>query len=246
MRIPSAVRAVFFDLDRTLLDHDRAGLGASVDWLRGLGVGLDDIPRVIALWQDAGVRQMARFRSGELSYHDHRRERVREIMRALGLSYSHKMADNLFAAYLNGYARHWVAYEDAAPVMRLLRESGRLVSVLTNGDIVQQRSKLRQIGLLDLCDDIFASSQLPAGKPDPRAFKAVATPCKLAPQQCLMVGDDLETDIRGALNAGWHAVHVDRTVGGRHAAAGGVGTPGAATAGSGAHRVTALAELTPD
>lgn len=240
MRIPAAVRAVFFDLDRTLLDHDRAIEGAVRDWLTFIGVPVDDIPGLSLLWLDAGRRQRARFDSGELSYHDHRRERVREIMNAVGLGYSHKLADSLFASYLKGYARHWVAYEDAAPVLRLVRESGRLVAVLTNGDIVQQRAKLRHIGLLDLCDEIFASSQLPAGKPDPRAFRAVSATRRLAPQECLMVGDDLDADVRGALNAGWHAVHVDRTGQPDHKAALTCGG-----AGSQAHRVTALAELTP-
>lgn len=234
------VRAVVFDIDRTLLDHDRAVQGAVRDWLTAIGVPVDDIPGLALLWQQAGVRQSARFRSGELTYHEHRRERVREIMTAMGWRYSSRKADSLFKTYLSGYARHWVAYEDAAPLLRALREGGRMVAVLTNGDIVQQRSKLRSIGLLDLCDEIFASSHLPAGKPDPRAFKAVTTHRRLEPTQCLMVGDDLEADVAGALNAGWHAVHVDRT---DAAPADQAGPIQARQPVAGAHRVRALADL---
>ncbi len=189
------------------------------------------------LWQEAGLRQLDRFRRGELSYHDHRRERVREIMRAMGMSYNHKVADKLFAGYLNGYARHWVAYDDAAPVLKAMRASGRWVAVLTNGDIVQQRSKLRHIGLLELFDDIFASSQLPAAKPDPRAFRAITSTKHFEPTECLMVGDDLEADVRGALNAGWHAVHVDRSSNGEGSAS--------ANPPAGVTRIQALAELIP-
>lgn len=211
MLIPEAVRSVVFDLDRTLLDHDRAVEGAARDWLVTMGVAMADVPGLTLLWMQAGMRQAQRFRCGELSYHEHRRQRVREIMLALGWAYSPARADALFRAYLGGYAQHWIAYDDAAPVLRSIRESGRSVTVLTNGDEVQQRAKLRSIGLLELCDQVFTSSRLPAGKPDRRAFQTVAQLQKRRPAECLMVGDDYDMDVRGAIQAGWEAVHVDRS-----------------------------------
>lgn len=211
MLIPEPVRSVVFDLDRTLLDHDRAVQGAARDWFVTMGVALTDIPAMTMLWMQAGMRQAQRFRCGELSYHEHRRQRVREIMLALGWAYSPAHADALFMAYLGGYAQHWIAYEDAAPVLRSIRESGRSVIVLTNGEEGQQRAKLRSIGLLELCDQVFASSRLPAAKPDRRAFQTVAQLQRRRPGECLMVGDDYDIDVRGALRAGWQAVHVDRS-----------------------------------
>jgi putative hydrolase of the HAD superfamily len=202
---------VVFDLDRTLLDHDRAAESAVGDWLTDFGIAAAALPGLLMRWQEAEARQFARYVSGELTFHQQRRERIREMLPFLGIAqYTNAVADRMFMAYLTHHERGWVAFEDADPVLRRVRESGRVVAVLTNGDEVQQRRKLRRIGLLDVCGQVFASSALPAGKPDRRAFRTVSKMLRLKPDECLMVGDDLEADVRGALNAGWHAVHLDR------------------------------------
>ncbi|HZE88193.1 MAG TPA: HAD family hydrolase, partial [Verrucomicrobiae bacterium] len=47
-------------------------------------------------------------------------------------------------------------------------------------------------------------------KPDPIFFDAVARRLGLPPGEIAMVGDSLEDDVRGALGAGFVAVHLDR------------------------------------
>lgn len=78
-------------------------------------------------------------------------------------------------------------------------------------------SKLRTTGLLELCGPVFASSELPAGKPDPRAYAAVCERLGVRPAQALMVGDNYEPDVVAAKAAGLRAVHIDRA--GDHALA---------------------------
>ena len=53
---------------------------------------------------------------------------------------------------------------------------GAAVGVLTNGSKPQQEAELRAIGLHDRFDVVLGFSELPAGKPDPRAFHAFREP----------------------------------------------------------------------
>lgn len=46
------------------------------------------------------------------------------------------------------------------------------------------------------------------GKPQPALFQAAARSMGWAPQRCVMVGDDVESDINGALAAGMHGLLV--------------------------------------
>jgi putative hydrolase of the HAD superfamily len=58
---------------------------------------------------------------------------------------------------------------------------------------------------------MVASSSLPAGKPDPRAFQHMLGLLGLAADEALMVGDSLDKDVDGALAAGLPAVLLDRS-----------------------------------
>lgn len=65
---------------------------------------------------------------------------------------------------------------------------------------------------------LIASSELPAGKPDPRAFTAALEILSVSAAEALMIGDSLENDVRGAQNCCIPAMLLDRD--GQHEATG--------------------------
>lgn len=74
----------------------------------------------------------------------------------------------------------------------------------------KQRSKVRATGLADLCGTVFASAELPAAKPDPRAYAAACAGLGVDPAQALMVGDNYDLDVVAARASGLDALHLDR------------------------------------
>lgn len=84
------------------------------------------------------------------------------------------------------------------------------VGLLTNGPAVAQRSKLSVLGLEDAFDVVRVAGELPAGKPDGRAFEALLDGLGVAPEGLVYVGDDVEADVAGATAAGCRAVQVVR------------------------------------
>jgi putative hydrolase of the HAD superfamily len=75
--------------------------------------------------------------------------------------------------------------------------------ILTNGAVDPQRRKLEGSGLLGLVDAALVSEEVGWHKPDARAFAAALTAVEGRPDTAAMVGDHLEADIYGALQAGF-------------------------------------------
>lgn len=100
----------------------------------------------------------------------------------------------------------------ARDMLRQLRER-YAVGLLTNGPAVAQRGKVEALGLTDAFDVILISGELPAGKPDSRAFQALVDELGVEPGELVYVGDDVDADIAGATAAGCRAVQVVRDEG---------------------------------
>ncbi|SNY51231.1 HAD family hydrolase [Paractinoplanes atraurantiacus] len=198
------LEAVLFDLDDTLVDQETASRAAVVEWAAGLGV---DGGEVAGRWARVSERHYARYQRREIGFGEQRRERVREF---LGIALSDAEADGLFAGYLERYEAGWALFDDAVPALRRVRAAGLTVAVFTNGEQGQQRRKLERLGLLPEVDLMVASSTLPAGKPDPRAFRHAVERVGVDASRALMVGDSLHKDVLGARAAGLMAVLLDR------------------------------------
>jgi putative hydrolase of the HAD superfamily len=88
------------------------------------------------------------------------------------------------------------------------------LGMLTNGPPDIQRLKLAMTGLADCFTAIVISGEIGVGKPDPRAFAIVADRLGIAPADIVMVGDNWERDVMGAIKVGMSAVWISagRTV----------------------------------
>ena len=83
-----------------------------------------------------------------------------------------------------------------------LREKGYRLWLLSNAQRVFTAFELNHLGLEPYFDGIRLSSDYGCRKPDIRFFSALLEEENLNPANCLMIGNDLETDIAGAKNAG--------------------------------------------
>ncbi|MGV2482242.1 UNVERIFIED_CONTAM: HAD-IA family hydrolase, partial [Salmonella enterica subsp. enterica serovar Weltevreden] len=77
--------------------------------------------------------------------------------------------------------------------------------LLTNGVPDLQREKLFGTGLGEAFDLTLVSGEVGLGKPDPRLFRMALCAFGMGPEEAVMVGDNPERDIKGALSAGIRA-----------------------------------------
>jgi putative hydrolase of the HAD superfamily len=85
--------------------------------------------------------------------------------------------------------------EALAPSYRLM--------LLTKGDLFDQESKLARSGL----GELFHAVEI-VSKKDPRTYAAILARHAVAPEEFLMVGNSLKSDVLPALEAGARAVHI--------------------------------------
>ena len=207
------LRAVGFDLDGTLFDHRGSARAGASAFLGGLG--LDVTEAALDAWFAAEDEQFERWRSGEISFQEQRRERLRGVLPPLGIDVPEDDVglDAMFEDYVRAYRISWRAFPDALPLLHHLRSRGFRLGVLTNGTEEQQRDKLVRTGLDGAFDVVCTSERIGFQKPDSRAFVTLAGELGVDPADCLFVGDNPAHDIAGARAAGMRAVLVDPAAG---------------------------------
>lgn len=114
-------------------------------------------------------------------------------------------AAQLFRIYSIEYLR---LYPGTLEALAQLRKQGYRLWLLSNAQRIFTAYELRSIGLGEQLDGIYISSDYRCRKPDVRFFHALIEEQKLDIRKCLMIGNDLHTDIAGAKNAGLDTLYM--------------------------------------
>ncbi len=208
-------RAVLFDLDGTLMDHDAArlaGLAAhAAQWLLGIDAGESD--RLHREWRRLEALHYDEYTSGQCSFAEQRRRRVRGVHAAFGRALDcDAAADAWFAGYLGHYRAAWRAFEDVLPALASLASArpDTKLGIVTNGEGEPQRAKLAAIGLADRFPVVVASGEVGVAKPDPAIFSLACERLGVQPEHAAHVGDRLDLDAHAAASAGLRGIWLDR------------------------------------
>ena len=197
------VEAVLFDLDDTLLDYSAARDAAVVAGGERLRLSLGG-QALVSLWAALESVHFARYVSGELTVQEQRRARVTGVPGLEGVDDS--TADEHFREFLTLSEVLWRPLPGAPEaVLRIRRRMP--VAVVTNGAPDIQGRKLARLGLSGV--PLFASVATGFPKPLPQAFDGACRALDVPRSRALMVGDNLDVDVYGALAAGLRAVWVD-------------------------------------
>lgn len=200
------MRAVLFDLDGTLMDHDGARDAAIAELLAG-------DPALAAEWLRLETLHYDEYATGRCSFQEQRRRRVRGIHAAMGApAPADDACDAWFATYLERYRARWTAFGDVLPALAALAAAhpDAALGVITNGEGEIQRMKLAAIGLAERFPVVVASSEAGCAKPDPAIFALACERLGVAPADAACVGDRLDLDAHGAAAAGLRGVWLDR------------------------------------
>jgi len=141
---------------------------------------------------------------GELTMEGLRQVRWNRIFHRLGINYDGPAFEMFFKDGL---------FNSAIPVAgarELLTELSRKTSLFaaSNGPAAQQKNRLAKAGFTSFFRGIYVSEELGVSKPDVEFFRnclrlaGKEMGLELQPEQCVMIGDSLRSDMRGAASAG--------------------------------------------
>ena len=99
-------------------------------------------------------------------------------------------------------------YPGAAELLQALRAQGRGVWLLSNAQSIFTRQELKDLGLENLFDGVYLSSDYGVKKPDPRFFRVLLQDHGISPDSAVMVGNDGTCDIGGARAAGLSTLYI--------------------------------------
>lgn len=129
-----------------------------------------------------------------------RRAGVEENADALGIN-----AAQLFRICSTDYIK---LYPGALEALARLRKKGKRLWLLSNAQRVFTAFELRHLGVSDQLDGIFISSDYGCRKPDARFYQALIDEQGLDVKNCLMIGNDRQTDIAGAKALGMATLYM--------------------------------------
>jgi HAD superfamily hydrolase (TIGR01509 family) len=204
-------RAVFFDLDDTLFDHQahRREALAALKYAAGLNPAIS-----VASLEAAHERHLQRTHSlllaGGCTLKQARLERLQGTLADHGVEASGSRLAQLETIYRRAYDRDWRHVPGSIELLDCLRGAGAWIGVVTNGREVDQVPKMERLGLVGRFDGVLISEVLGCEKPSLEFFAKAASSARVDASECVVVGDLWNTDIVGAVASGMSAIWLNR------------------------------------
>ncbi len=206
----AVIRACFFDAVWTLIKPSPPSPVLYAEMAGRFGIQADPAALGRALKASWGPKAAAKRAVTQVSgtHEALEREWWRSVVRdAFALATGEPCSDECFAAIFDVYGTGdaWALMPGAVESLTALRAAGVTTGMISNYD-ARLEGVLDAFGLRRLLDVVAYSSAVGWEKPDAPIFAFAREAAGVAPEQCVHVGDDPETDVRGALAAGFHAL----------------------------------------
>ncbi len=203
------IKAVFFDVDGTLVDHKGAQYYGCRGLYNYLGLpGKVDFQAFLSKWDELTVYHYDSYVRRECSYTEQRRRRIIDLFAAFQLPLASEKSLEIYDIYLRYFEDGWTLFPDVLPTLDML--GNRLLWVITNGDRQQQVLKLKKTGILPRFQGVTAGGDYDFPKPATGMFELVCSQNNLAYEECVYVGEDYRMDMLPCKKLGIRGVLINR------------------------------------
>lgn len=193
-------KAVFFDIDDTLLDTSHFAETARQAAIEAM------VENGLPLTKDEAYKLLKKIISEKGSnYNKHFNVLTKEVLGkedpfliALGMTTYH----NVKFALLRPFPR-------TTDILVYLREKGYRLGAISNGITIKQWEKLIRLRIHSFFDSVITSQEIGIEKPNIEIFQEAMRQLNCKAEKSIMVGNKLDIDIMGAVNSGMKAVLVN-------------------------------------
>lgn len=199
---------LFFDLDNTLWNFEKNSKDAMMKVFQNyqlLEKGVD-FTFFFRIYSNYNYQLWREYRVGGVSKKELKRLRFLKTFTDLNINGIDPEEFDEF--YLAEMPRQKHLIEGAVELLHYLKLKGYLLYIITNGFREVQQKKLEMTGLKRFFTKIYISEDIKAPKPSRKIFEYALKSSNASKKRSLMIGDDPETDVAGALNFGMDAVYL--------------------------------------
>ena len=183
------IKAVLFDLDNTLIDFlrmKRLSCEAAIDSMIGAGLNVSHekaIKVLFELYDKHGMEDKAIFQ---------------KFLKKLTGKVNYKILANGIVAYRRVREGFLEPYPNVDYVLLKLKGMGLKLAIVTDAPRLKAWIRLAAMKLSNYFDVVVTFEDTKQHKPSKMPFNAALKQLSLKPEECLMVGDWPERDIKGA------------------------------------------------
>ncbi|HRO69622.1 MAG TPA: YjjG family noncanonical pyrimidine nucleotidase [Chitinophagaceae bacterium] len=204
-------RHLFFDLDHTLWDFEanaHATLSTLYEELQLKDRGVHDFDLFYKNYLAHNERLWDFYRKGQIKQEELRVRRMRLALLDFKIA-DEELSQKMNVLFLDLLPTRNLLFPHTKEVLDYLLHKNYELHLITNGFETVQHSKLKHSGLNKYFKEVVTSEGSNSIKPNKEIFDYAFKKTNANPSTSIMIGDTIEVDIQGAINAGIDQVFVN-------------------------------------
>jgi putative hydrolase of the HAD superfamily len=204
-------RHLFFDLDHTLWDFEANAKATLKELHVALQLeekGINDFDLFHKNYIAHNEKLWERYRNGFIRQDELRVKRMWLTLLDFKIA-DEELAKEISDRFLELLPTRTILFPYTTEILQYLIDKEYILHLLTNGFEKTQHSKLMYSGLKRFFKEIITSESSNSLKPNKEIFEFAFERCAAEKNECIMIGDNIEVDIIGAMNAGIDQVYVN-------------------------------------
>ena len=192
---------MIFDLDDTLYSKNEVFFKTFCQF----ATPTIDAESLYLTYQKRSDEAFEKFSAGNMTLKESHNDRVLKTFKDIGIDLSPEQIQDFHKAYQDTLNAITLS-NDWIEVFQQCNKESYQIAILTNGPTDHQKDKLYQLNLSKwITEDFwFISESIQAKKPSIQAFHHVES--NISADEYFMIGDDIHTDIKGAIQANWYPI----------------------------------------
>jgi len=198
------IEHVFFDLDHTLWDFDKnsALTFEKIFELNKMEINLDEF---LEVYVPLNLQYWKLYRENKIDKESLRYGRLNDVFKSLNMRIKTRMIYKLSEDYIDNLINFNHLFEGTVEILDYLKPKYKM-HIITNGFKEVQHGKLNKSNIDHYFDTVTNSEMVGVKKPNPKIFNHALDKARAKVENSIMIGDNYEADIQGALNLGFEAI----------------------------------------
>lgn len=205
-----AYKHIFFDLDHTLWDFDTNAKATLTDlYNEGLGERVKaDFEEFYQRYLFHNAHLWSRYEKGFIGVEELKWKRMWRTLLDFKIA-DEKLSKEISQRFLEILPLKKDVFPYTFEILDYLIGKKYILHLITNGFEKTQRTKLFHSGLDKYFTEVITSETSNSLKPKKEIFEFAMQRTNATVQECIMIGDNQDADVQGAINAGMDSVFVN-------------------------------------